>query len=146
MQPFTHRFPFVMAVLLMAPRVLFAQGQSELQASARADRTQIQLGQSVAVIVEVKGSDSKPEITIPASDDCYITYCGQPVSRTPSLAGRGGKGQSGGMPGSAQGLAVSLRSLTEKLAKDPLLDPTAFKGIGDPDLKKQLDAALGNFR
>jgi hypothetical protein len=143
-----RRILILIATYFTAANAAGAQGQSSsaIQATARLERSDIQLGQSVSVTVEVKGSDGPPEIAIPASEDCFVTLAGRAV-QSPALAGINRQFAIGGngMAGSSQALAESLQKMTEKLANDPLLKSDALKGIADPDLQKQVQAAMGNL-
>jgi hypothetical protein len=136
-------FP-ALAIVGVAPWLAFAQTSAGLTATVRAERSEFQLGQPAAVVVEVKGCDTKPEVQAPNSEDCTITLAGR-LAQPTLLAGLGGKGLRGGAPGALGGkdFLESLRTLQEKLAKDPLFDPDALKGMNDPDLLKQQQQALG---
>src|SRR5262249_33005276 len=107
-----------------------AQPASAIQAAARLERSDIQLGQSVSVTVEVKGSAGPPEIAIPASEDCFVTLAGRAV-QSGALAGINRQFAIGGngIAGPSQALAESLQKMTERLADDPLLKSDALKGI-----------------
>jgi len=144
----SQRIVVLATAYLAAANLAGAQGHPSgtTQATARLERSDIQLGQSVSVMVQVKGSDGQPEITAPASEDCFVTLAGRAV-QSPALAGINRQFAIGGngMAGSSQALAESLQKMTERLANDPLLKPDALKGITDPDLQKQLQAALGNL-
>src|SRR5262245_19477324 len=102
------------AVLAVASSLSMAQSPTTLTASVRAERTDIQLGQPAAVIVEVKGCDSKLEIKAPTSENCYITLSGR-LAQPSILVGVGGKGLRGGAEAALAGqkLMDSLRAMTE---------------------------------
>jgi hypothetical protein len=121
------------AILLFAAGAVCGQDKpSSLQVTARADHTDIQLGQSALILIDVKGTDARPEITVPASEDCYITLAGKMV-RSPAFAGLGGGNSL--LPNTSiagSGLSDSLQKLMEQLANDPLLDPSALKGLAMP--------------
>jgi hypothetical protein len=132
-----------LALLLLSATtdLAFGQAAGTLQATARLDRKEIQLGQSAVVIIDFSGCNGRPEITPPQSQDCSITLAGRPI-RSTALTGLMRKdGQS--LPG--QNLSESLQKLTEKLAKDPLLNPEFLGKLGDADSQKQLQAAMGNL-
>jgi hypothetical protein len=123
---------YILALLLLsaAADLAFGQAASSLQVTASLDRKEIQLGQSAVVIIDFSGCNGRPEITPPQSQDCSITLAGRPIRSTT-------------LPG--QNLSGSLQKLTEKLAKDPLLNPESLGKLGDADLQKQLQAAMGNL-
>jgi hypothetical protein len=129
-----------LSLLSLCLAILPAFSQTKLaaiSASARLEKSEIQLGQPVAVVVEVKGCDSKPEIKAPTSADCSITLAGK-LAQPSMVAGLGGKGKMPGLNDKAAGasLAESLRLMTGILDKDATLDP---------DLKKQLESTLGRL-
>jgi hypothetical protein len=107
-----------------------------LKATARAERSDVQLGQPVRVLVEVKGCASAPEVRMPAAKDCFITAAGRATQPT-ILAGLNPRA-SGGQPG--QNMVGSLREMTDRLSSQAL-DP---KLLGDPDLAKQYQKLLGD--
>jgi hypothetical protein len=132
MQHSIQRTSLLVAALLIAAGAACGQDKpSSLQATARADRPNIQLGQSAAIVVEVKGTDARPQITIPTSEDCYITLAGKYLP-SPLSAGLGRNALLPSTSFAGSGLSDSLQKLTEKLANDPLLDPGAMKGLGAP--------------
>jgi hypothetical protein len=147
MQLIPKRFFLIAVTFLAAAGLGFAQSRSgNLQATARANPAEIQLGQSAAIILEANGCDGRPEIQLPSSDDCFISFAGRLIP-SHTIAGLNAKSALGassiGMP--AQNLAESIQKLTDKLANDPLLNADLLKGGNDPDLQKQLKAALGNL-
>src|SRR5262249_36372369 len=147
MQQLLQRIPMLAATLLVATGTALGQSKSgSLEATAFADRTDIQLGQSVIVVLEIKGSDGQPEITIPTSEDCSISLAGR-VTYHPGLGGLNSKnslvGRGNGF--ASQNLAESVRKLTEHLNNDTLLNPNKLKGMSDADLQKQMEAMLGNL-
>lgn len=146
MQHFLRRVTLLAATFLTVSGLAIGQTNSaSLQATARADRTEIQLGQSVIVLLDVKGVDGRPEIAIPTSEDCSISFAGTAVV-TPGFGGLNSRNalssRGNGLP--MRGLAESLQRLTEQLGNGPLFNPD-LKGMNDPDLQQQLQAALGNL-
>src|SRR5262249_14457867 len=135
------RYSYPILFLGIAAGATLGQAGGSLKATVRLDRNEIQLGQSAVVVVEFSGCTGLPEITPPQSPDCSITLAGRPI-RSPGLAGLNRKD---GLTPAGQSLADSLQKLTEKLAKDPLLNPDGLGKTADADLQKQLQSALGNL-
>src|SRR5262249_54419854 len=84
------RYFYPILILGIATSSAWSQAAGSLQATARLDRKDIQLGQSAVVLVEFSGCTGLPEITPPQSPDCSITLAGRPI-RSPALAGIGRK-------------------------------------------------------
>jgi hypothetical protein len=114
-----------------------AQPPSAVKATARAERAEVQLGQPVRILVDVKGCATAPEVRMPATKECFITAAGRAVQ--PSLLAGLNPRAAGGQTG--QNMVGSLRELTDKLSNQAL-DP---KTLGDPDLAKEYQKALGNL-
>jgi hypothetical protein len=130
-----------LSLLSLTANLSFGQASGSLQATARLDRKEIQLGQSAVVIIEFSGCNGRPEITPPQSEDCSITLAGRPI-RNAALAGLMGKDGKSPLGSNVSG---SLQKLSEQLAKDPLLNPDSLGKLGDGDLQKQLQAAMGSL-
>ena len=126
-----------LALFTLAPCEAWGQAPSVLNATARAERTDVQLGQPVRILVEVKGWTAAPEVRVPATKDCFITAAGRAAQ--PSILAGLNPRASGGQPG--QNMVGSIRELTDKLSAQAL-DP---KLLGDPDLAKQYEKALADL-
>jgi len=133
-------------VLLTLPAVSPAQGRTPVRITARADRSEIQLGQSVQVTVEVRGCDNQPEVQPPTVEGCEITSAGPPAARLSVMADvaplrmpgrRGGKAPAGG-------IADALASANKQLAAQ-LQDPDVQSLLNDPALAQQYQQALAQL-
>lgn len=134
----TCRF-LALPVLLCIPAVVAGQAPPSppLKVVARVDRAEVVTGRPIQVTVEISGCTGTPQVRVPDSPDFTIRLAGQGV-RPSLLAGLGEQEKAG------QGLVRSLRDISSKLPADAF-DPNQVKGLGDPDLAKQYQAALANL-
>jgi hypothetical protein len=123
---------------------LLAGAAGELRAveiAARADRTQLPLGEEFKVTVTVRGSPIRPSIQPPSVPGCQIEQVGA-LQATPSRRVAGQPGPAPQVGQSIQDLERQIQARIRALGQMPLADPA----LNDPALLQQYQDLLAAYR
>lgn len=131
--------------LLALGTLLFAAGAQAappLQATARVERTTVQLGQPVRILLHITNSEGKPDIDVPRADGMQIDPVGH-MQASPSILRSMRPLPSGQAPGAK--IVESFREMAKALGADP----NGMQGV-DPQMMRQyqnmLNQGLANVK